>query len=143
VPLRTLSFGVRIVFENPRFVTCYDIFETLFVMCSSRSRHKFLQFFFFSLVRIFGTSLAQIFCMPSSKGKISWTVRKFKFSTLLIILTVKRRTDLTRSLTLVTFSSVFDVQGLLERSTSSTHSRSSNNALCHLKSCFLDRACSP
>ena len=64
--------------------------------------------FFCSLVRIFGTSLAQIFCMPSSKVKISWTVWRFKSKTLLIILTVKRRSDLTRSLTLVTFSSVFE-----------------------------------
>jgi len=32
VPLRTLSFGVKIVFENPRFITCYDIFEKSFVI---------------------------------------------------------------------------------------------------------------
>ena len=62
----------------------------------------------------------------------SWTVWRFKFNTLLIILTVKRRSDLTRSLTLVTFSSVFDVQGLPQRGSSSTLSRPSKNALCHL-----------
>ena len=89
--------------------------------------------FFCSLVKNFGTSLAQIFCMPSSKVKISWTVWRFKFKTLLIILTVKRVSDLTRSLTLVTFSSVFHVQGLPERGSSSTLSRPSKNALCHLK----------
>jgi len=71
------------------------------------------------------------------------TVWPFKFNTLLIILTVKRRSDLTRSLTLVTFSSVFDVQGLPERGSSSTLSRPSKNALWHLKTCVLDRACSP
>jgi len=92
-----------------------------------------IRFSFCSLVRIFGTSLAQIFCMPSSKVKISWTVWRFKFNTLLIILTVERRSDLTRSLTLFTFSSVFDVQGLPERGSSSTLSRPSKNALCHLK----------
>ena len=32
MPLRTLSFGVKIVFENPRFITCYDIFEKSFVI---------------------------------------------------------------------------------------------------------------
>ena len=32
MPLRTLSFGVRIVFENPRFITCYDMFENIFVI---------------------------------------------------------------------------------------------------------------
>jgi len=40
-----------------------------FSMHSRRSRHTFLRFSFCSLVRIFGTSLAQIFCMPSSKAK--------------------------------------------------------------------------
>ena len=113
-----------------------------FLSFSMRSRHTFLRFSFCSLVRIYGTSLAQIFCMPSSKVKISWTVWQFKFNTLLIILTVKHRSDLTRSLTLVTFLSVFDVQGLPERGSSSTLSRPSKNALCHLKTCVLDRACS-
>ena len=37
-----------------------------------------------------------------------------------IILTVKRRSDLTRALTLVTFSPVFDMQGLPERGFSSS-----------------------
>ena len=108
MPLRTLSFGVRIVFENPQFITCYDMFEKIFLSFSKRSRrsrHTFLRFSFCSLVRIFGTSLAQIFCMPSSKVKISWVVWQFKFNTLLIIPTVKRQSDLTRSLTLVTFMS--------------------------------------
>jgi len=114
-----------------------------FLMHSRRSRHTFLRFSFCSLVRIYGTSLAQIFCMPSSKVKISWMVWRFKFNTLLIILTVKRRSYLTRALTLVTFSSVFDVQGLPERRSSSTLPRPSKNALCHLKTCVLDRACSP
>jgi len=114
-----------------------------FSMRSRRSRQAFLRFSFCSLVRIFGTSLAQIFCMPSSKVKISWTVWLLKFNTLLIILIVKRRSDLTRSLTLVTFSSVFEVKGLPERGLSSTHSRPSKNALCHLKTRVLDRACSP
>ena len=125
MPLRTSSFGVRIVFENPRFITCCDMFEIFlsFSMRSRRSRHTFLRFTFCSLVRIFGTSLAQIFCLPSSKVRISWTVWRFTFNTLLIILTVKGRSDLKRSLTLVKFSSVFDVQGLPERGSSSTLSR--------------------
>ena len=112
-------------------------------MRSRRSRHTFLRVSFCSLVRIFGTRLAQIFCIPSSKVKISWTVWRFKFNTLLIILTVKRRSDLTRSLTLVTFSSVFHVQGLPQRGSSVTLSRPSKNALCHRKTCVLDRARSP
>jgi len=85
-------------------MTCLKKFLS-FSMRSRMSRHTFLRFSFCSLVRIFGTSLAQIFCMPSSKVKISWVVWQFKFNTLLIIPTVKRQSDLTRSLTLVTFMS--------------------------------------
>ena len=96
-----------------------------------------------SLVRVFRTSFAQIFYMPSSLVKMSWTVDWFKFSSLPIILTVKRRSDLTRVLTLVTFSSVFDVQGLPERNSSSTLSRPSKIALRHLKIYALYTACSP
>ena len=91
-----------------------------FSMRSRSSRHTFLQFFFCSLVRIFGTSLAQNFCMPSSSVKMPWTVWSFKFNSLPIILSIKLRSDLTRALTLVTYSSVFDMQGLLERGSSST-----------------------
>jgi len=118
VSLRTLSFLVRIVFENPRFITCYDMFEIFlsFSMCSRRSRHTFLRFSFCSLVRILGTSLAQIFWMPNSKIKISCEVWRFKFNTLLIILLNVDQT--TRSLTLVTFSSVYAVQVSTERETS-------------------------
>ena len=32
MPLPTLSFGVRIVFQNPRFITCYDVLEKKFVI---------------------------------------------------------------------------------------------------------------
>jgi len=60
-----------------------------------------------------------------------------------ITLTVKRRSDLMTALILVTFSSVFDVHGLPERGLSSTISQPSKNALCHLKMCALDTACSP
>jgi len=126
-PCRLVSGSYSKIHVSSLVMTCLKNFLSFF-MRSRRSRHTFLRFSFCSLVRIFGTSLAQIFCMPSSKVKISWTVWQFKFNTLLIILTVKRRSDLTRSLTLVTFSSVIDVQGLPERGSSSTHSRPSKNA---------------
>ena len=32
VPLQTLSFGVRVVFEHSRFIICYDMFEKFFVI---------------------------------------------------------------------------------------------------------------
>jgi len=56
---------------------------------------------------------------------------------------VKSRSDLMTALTMVTFSSVFDVQDLPERGLSSTLSQPSKNSLCHLKPCALDSACFP
>jgi hypothetical protein len=44
---------------------------------------------------------------------------------------------------LVIFLSALDVHGLPEWDLSSTLSRLSKNALCHLKTCALDRPCSP
>ena len=67
-------------------MTCLKLFFLSSTIRSRRSRHTFLRCSFCSLVRIFGTSLAQIFFMPSSKVKISWTVWRFKFNTLLIVL---------------------------------------------------------
>ena len=58
-------------------------------------------------------------------------------------LNVQRQSDLTRALTLVTFLSVLDVQGLPEWGFSSTLSWPSTIALWHLKTCALDTACSP
>ena len=139
---RLVSGSYSKIHVSSPVMTCLKKFLS-FSMHSRMSRHTFLRFSFCSLVRIFGTSLAQIFCMPSSKVKISWTVWRFKFNTLLIVLTVKRRSDLTRSLSFVAFSSVFDVQSLPERDSSSTLSWPSKNTLCHLKTCVLDRACSP
>jgi len=60
-----------------------------------------------------------------------------------IILTGKCRSDLTRALALVIFSSVFDVQGLPERGLFSTFSRPSKNTLYHLKTGAFDRVRSP
>ena len=77
-----------------------------------RSRHTFFRFSFCLLVRYFGTSFAQIFCMPNSLVIMSWMVWWFKFNSQPIILTVKRRSDIMRALTSVTFLSVFDMQGL-------------------------------
>ena len=85
----------------------------------------------------------QVSACPVRRPKFRGTVWRFKFNALLIIPTVKRLSDLTRSLTLVTFSSVFDVQSLPEAGSSSTPSRPSKNILYHLETCVLDRACSP
>jgi len=80
MPLQTLSFGFGIALKNPQFITCYDMFEKMFVIfdafkkVQARSRHTFLRFSFCLLVRFFGTSFAQIFHMLSSLVRMSWTV---------------------------------------------------------------------
>ena len=82
---------------------------------SRRSRHTSLRLAFCSVVGFFGTILAHTFLMSISCVKILWTVNRFKFNSLLIILNVDRRSDLTRDLTLSTYSSVFEVEGLPAR----------------------------
>ena len=76
-------------------MTCLKKFSS-FLMCSIRSGHTFLYlplFSFCSLVRFFGTSFAQIFCMPNSSIKMSWMVGWFKFNSLLIILSKDNQTS--------------------------------------------------
>ena len=132
-PCRLMSGWYSKIYVSSPVMTCLKIFLSFSMRSKSPGSHSFC--FFCLLVRILGTSLAQIFCMPSSKVKFSWTVRRFKFNTLLIILTVKRRSDLKRSLTLITFSSVLDLQGLPEQGLPSTISRPSKNALFYPKTC--------
>jgi len=96
---------------------------------SRRSRHTSLQLTFCSVMRFFGTILAHTFLMSKSCVKIWWTVNRFKFNSLLIILKVNRQSDLTRDLTLSTLSSVFEVEGLRAWGSSSTCSRPSKKGL--------------
>ena len=72
-----------------------------------RSRHTSLRLTFCSVVRFFETILAHTFLMSKSCDKMWWTVNRFKFNSVLIILSVNRRSDLKRDLTLSTLSSVF------------------------------------
>ncbi|GFS77082.1 hypothetical protein TNCV_3757171 [Trichonephila clavipes] len=60
-----------------------------------------------------------------------------------IILTVKRRSERTRSRTLTTFSAVFETEGLPLRGSSSIYSRPFENALNHRKTWVLDKTLSP
>ena len=108
-----------------------------------RSRHTSLRLAFCSIVRFFGTILAQTFIMSKSCVKIWGTVNRFKFNSLLIILNVNRRSDLTRDLTLSTLLSVFEVECLPARSSSYTCSRPSKKDLCIRNIYALDRECSP
>ena len=74
---------------------------------SKRSRHTFLRLAFCSVLRIFGTILAQTFLMTKFCVKIWWTANRFKFNSLLIILNslsncnkVKTRTESTTGINL-------------------------------------------
>jgi len=82
---------------------------------SRRSRHTSLWLAFCSGMRFFGTILAHTFLLPKPCVKIWWTVKRFKFNSLLIILNVNRRSDLTRDLTFSTLSPVFEVEGHPDR----------------------------
>ena len=110
LPLRTLSFGVRIVFENPRFIACYDMFEKIYVIFDAFKKVQAHIPSVLSSVHwwgFLGPAWHKFSACPVLRSKFRGRFGDFKFNTLLIILTVKRRSDLTRSLTLVTFSSVF------------------------------------
>jgi len=106
---------------------------------SRRSRHTSLGLAFCSVVRFFGTILVHTFLISKSCVKIWWMVNRFKFNSLLIILNVNRRSDLTVS----TLLSIFEVEGLPARGSSSTCSWPSKRDLCHLNTCTLDREYSP
>jgi hypothetical protein len=79
------------------------------------------------------------FLMPKSHVKIWWMVNWFKLNSLLIILNVNRRSDLT----LCTLSSISEAEGPPARVSSSTCSRPSKMDVCRLNTCALDRECSP
>ena len=110
---------------------------------SRRSGHTSLRLAFCSVVRFFGTILAHTILMPKSCVKIGWTVNRLKFNSLLNIPKATRQSDLTRDLTLSTWSSVYVVEVLPARGSSSTCSRSSKKDLCYLNTCALDTECSP
>ena len=109
---------------------------------SRRSRHKFLRLAFWSVVVFFGTILVQNFFITQSCVKISWTVNRFKFNSLLIILNVKRRSVLNRDQTLSALSSVFQVERLPARGSPFTCSWPSKKDLYHPNTCALERKCS-
>jgi len=109
----------------------------------TRWRHTSFRFSSCSIVRFLGTNFAHNFFMATSSLEMWWTVVWFKFNSLAIIRTVSRRSDRTRAPTIPTLLSVFEVECLPERGSSSMDSRPSENALNHLNTCDLDEACSP
>ena len=113
-----------------------------FLMCSRRSRYTFLWFSFSLLVRFFGTRFAQIFCMPNSSVKMSWTVWWFKFNSLPISLVVKVDQTLQEPSLWSHFCPFFMCK-VFQNKVCLPLSQPTKNALCHLKTCVLDTACSP
>ena len=86
VPLPTLAFCLGFILQKP-VITRLKNFGSL-SRRSRKSRHTSLWLAFCSVVRFFGTILAHTFLMPKSCVKIWWTVNRFKFNSLLIILNV-------------------------------------------------------
>ena len=76
VPLPTMKFCLRVVLQNPWFITCDNVTENSGSLSrwSRRSRHTSLQLAFCSVVRFSGTILAHTFPMSKSCVKIWWTV---------------------------------------------------------------------
>ena len=103
VPILTFAFCLGVVLQNPWFITCDNATEEFWLPLKAVQKIKTIC----SVVRFFGTILAHTFLMSKSFVKILWTVNGFKLNSLLIILNVNRRSDLTRDLTLSTLSSVF------------------------------------
>jgi len=115
-------FDFGIVLENPQFITCYDMFEKIFII-----------FDVFNKVRTYLPLPSSVFLL--FVGEVFWNQLCTNFLhaqflnqnvvdgwVIQIQLTtdhsVKGQSDLMRALTLVTFSSVFDLQGLPERGSS-------------------------
>ena len=119
-------------------ITFFKKFQSLWIH-SRRWRHTS----FCSIVRFLGTIFAYNFLMANSCVKIWWTVVWFKFNSLAIIRTVSRWSDRTRARTFSTLFSVFEVEGLPEQGSSLMDSQPAENALYHLNTCVLDKACSP
>ena len=123
-------------------ITSFKKFLLLWIR-SRRWRHKSFRLSFCSIVRFLGTIFAHSFLMVNYCVKIWWTVVWFKFKSLAIIRTVSRRSDRTRARTFSTLLSVFEVEGLPEWDSFLMDSRPTENALYHLKTCDLEKACSP
>ena len=131
--------------KNPSFITCYVMFENIFVIFDAFKQvqaHIPSVFLLFSGEN-FWDQLGTNFLHAQFKGQ------NFVDS---LAIQIQHATDHSDCQTPIRPHEIphfghifvrFDVQGLPERCSSSTLSRPSKNALCHLKTCVLDRACSP
>ena len=144
-PLRTLSFAVRNVCKNPRFITCYDMSEKLvifdaFKKVKAHIPSVFLLFICENLWDQLGTNFlhAQFECQNFVDG---------------LAIQIQHTTDHSGCQTSIRpheiphFGHVFfrfwRARSSTTRFVFHTLSRPSKNTLCHLKTRFLDRACSP
>ena len=145
VPFLTLSFCFWIVLKDPCFVICNHVLQEISVPLDPFQKMKthVLPIVLLFDCQVFGNKLRTQCFMVNSSVKICWTVVWFKFNSLAIIRTVSRRSDRTRTRTISTLLSVFEVDGLSERGSTLMDLRPSENALYHLNTCYLDKACSP
>ena len=134
---RFVSGSYSKILDSSPVMTCSKKFSS-FSMGSRRSRHAFLRFSFGRCWSLLESALHSFSACPLPRLKC-----RGRFTDSNSAHYVKRRSDLTTGLALVTFSSVFDVQVLPERGSFSTFSRPSKNALRHLKTYALDTARSP
>ena len=100
------------------------------ILLIGNSVKKIKTIIFFAIVlllnyEVFVTILAQTFHMRKCLVKILWTLNLFKYHCSLIILNVKRLSDLIRLFIRSMFFSVFEVEGLPERWSSSARSLTS------------------
>jgi hypothetical protein len=103
---RLVSGSCSKIHDSSPVMTC---FKKKFSSFSMGSRHTSLRFSFCSLMKFLERALHKFSACPAPRSKCRGRFGDYKFNSLPIILTVTRRSDLKRALTLVTFSSSFDV----------------------------------
>jgi len=139
-------FFFWIVLKDPCFVTCNHFLQEIFVTLDPFQKmktHVLLTVLLFDCQVFWEQSSHTLFSWLILSVKIRWNMVWFKFNSLAIICTVSRRSDRTRARTFSTLLSAFEFEGLPERGSSLMDSRPSENALHHLNTCDLDKACSP
>ena len=128
--------GFGIIFENPRFITCYDLFEKNFVIFSAFKIQEHIPSVFLLFIgEVFWNQLFTNFLraqlldqnVNSLAIQIQLTTNHSDCQTLI------RPHDSPQ------FGHIF-LQGLPEWGSSSTLSWPPKNALCHLKTCALDNS---
>lgn len=126
-PLARLCFCFWVTAVDPRFISCYYLFQEIWVICSNLKHvlRSFSTKFLCSWVRWRWTSFAATRVTPSSSVKISETFVSGTPRSNSNSWTVSRRVSLIAVFTRSTFSGVLLVEGLPDHGLLSTNSRPS------------------